>query len=157
MRVGDDGDRGDGRAHPRLVGVVHRTVEDLVVGLVDRCDELVEGVLGVAGQVVAKSFDRHLAGDLAGQVAAHAVGDDEQVLADVVVVLVLGTQLPFVCGGAPPQLGHHWASKIVAPICTRSPTWRARCWLTRVPLTYVPFLLTMSSTTTLPPINAIVA
>jgi hypothetical protein len=88
-RVVDDGDRGDGGAHAGTVGVVERSVVDLDVRFVDRGHEVVEGVGPVDGETFAQPVHGHLAGDLAGQVAAHAVGDDEQPVTRVGVVFVL--------------------------------------------------------------------
>ncbi len=57
--------------------------------------------------------DGHLAGDLAGEVAAHAVGDDEEAVTGVRVVFVLRAELALVGGAAPAQQGHHCASSTV--------------------------------------------
>ena len=58
----------------------------------------------VGGQARVEAVDRHLARDLTGEVAAHAVGDDEQPVADVEVVLVLGADLALVGGRTPAQI-----------------------------------------------------
>ncbi len=106
-RVGDDRDRRDGGAHPRLGDVVDRPVVDLDVGFVDGRDQIVEGVVDASRQAGRQPGDGHLAGHLACEVAAHSVGDDEQHLAGVSVVFVLGAELSFVGGAAPPQQGRH--------------------------------------------------
>ena len=118
VRVGDDGDRGDGRAHPGLVGVGDRALVDVGVGVVDRLHQIVERALrlGARGQLLAEVRHRHLARDLAGEVAAHAVGDDEQARTGEHVVLVLRPELPGVGRRAPAQLGHQRS-----PLLTRAP------------------------------------
>ena len=113
VRVVDDGDGGDGGAHAGLVEVLDRRVVDLDVRLVDRRHEVVAGAQRVGGQAGIEPVDRHLARDLTGEVATHAVGDDEQARADVEVVLVLGADLALVGSGSPAQRRHHWASSTV--------------------------------------------
>ena len=53
------------------------------------------------------------AGDLAGAVAAHAVGDGEDVRLGEEVVLVVGADPSRIGGRAPAQRGHYWASRTV--------------------------------------------
>ena len=87
---GGDRRQHDGGAH--AVGVVeHRTQQDLAVGDLDR---------SVKGRLLDDRRARQVAGDLvggdgagnaAGDVAAHPVGDDAEPLGDDVAVLVGGT------------------------------------------------------------------
>ena len=74
--------------------------------------------------------DGDLAGDLAGLVAAHAVGDAEHHRLGDEGVLVPGAHPTDVGGRTPPHrrlvgerdvIAHYSASKTVLPICTRSP------------------------------------
>ena len=61
----------------------------------------------------AQEVDGEGAGDLAGAVAAHPVGDDEHVRLGEEVVLVVGPDAARVGGRAPAQLGHYCASSTV--------------------------------------------
>src|SRR5215203_6869591 len=67
-----------GRAHPVLRLVLGRGGVDAAVGLLDG---VAQGRPGLGGRLVVEAADhvgRHLARDLAGRVAAHPVGDDEE-------------------------------------------------------------------------------
>ncbi len=120
----DDGEGHDRGAHAGQLGVAGPGLVDGPVGLLDRVDEPVDGVLvegpgdGVAGD---------LGGDLAAPVAAHAVGDGPQahVVAGDELVLVAGADAPDVGGAAPAQpraagAGGHTSSSTVLPICSLS-------------------------------------
>jgi hypothetical protein len=112
-RIGDDGDRRHGRAHPLLVGVRDRGTEDVAVRRADRLDDLLRSGWLLAGQEFADAVDGDLTRDFAGLVAAHPVGDDEQSIGHQEVVLVRGPDPTRVRGGADAQLGHQVASVVV--------------------------------------------
>ena len=109
---GDDGEGGDRRAHALLVGVADGGAVDVAVDLGDRRDDLLEVGAGGA-EAGAQEVDGERAGDLAGAVAAHPVGDDEDVRLGEEVVLVVGPDPPGVGRRAPAQLGHYCASSTV--------------------------------------------
>ena len=75
----DDAERADGGAHPAQLLVLRRAVVDAPVREVDRRDQVDEGA--PAGGA-AEDLDRVGRGDLAGEVAAHAVGHDDEVVGD---------------------------------------------------------------------------
>jgi hypothetical protein len=92
LATGDQHDV-EGGAHPLLVALLAAALEHRLVSGQDRAlEELDQGLAGVVGhplcegvdqpggglQGLAHRLDRHPAGDLAGGVAAHAVGDDEE-------------------------------------------------------------------------------
>jgi hypothetical protein len=91
----DEEHAGDGGAHALVARVALGLLEDLQVGQLDPGDQAVGlvvaravhlvrpgglGILAGALEEVANDGDGELAGDLAGSVAAHAVGDDVEVL-----------------------------------------------------------------------------
>ena len=99
------------------------------------------------------AVDGDLAGDLAGLVAAHAVGDDERRVGDEEVVLVLGPNAAVVGGRSDAQLSHrrrhparHCASITVVPTWRRSPGCSSFAPISFTPLWYVPLVDPRSST-----------
>ena len=124
-RVGDDRDRGDRRAHATLGRVGDRRPEDVAVGGGDRVDHVGGRREIVFGQAGGDPLDGEFAGDLAGLVAAHAVGDDEDAVAGEDVVLVVRTELSGVGGGAPTELSHR-RPPTGCPRCARALR-RGRC------------------------------
>ncbi len=112
--VSHDRERGDGGAHAVRVGVADRLVEDLVVGGADGGDDFVDGVFCVVGEQFAHAFDSESAGDLAGLVAAHAVGDDEQACRRRGGGLRSAARIwPLSVADAGFQRCHYWASRTV--------------------------------------------
>ena len=112
--VADAEDAADGGAHAGELGVVEHGLGDQRVGGEHRG---LQGELGVVGRGVelvglGDALHRDRGRDVAARVAAHAVGDDEQVAAGVSAVLVVGADLADMRdGGAavgrhalPPQL-----------------------------------------------------
>jgi hypothetical protein len=101
-------DRGERRAHPRLLAFGLRGVVDPPVrGPHAGGEALLEArVLGVrGGQAATELLDGKRRGDLAGLGAAHPVGDHEQRHPHVRAVLVVaslatGVGLPYAVGGA---------------------------------------------------------
>ena len=83
-------ERGERRAHARLLRVVLHGLGDRRVRVLRRRPEQGEHVrvAGVAVQVL-HVLDHELGGDLAGCVAAHAVGKHEQLRARVCRILVV--------------------------------------------------------------------
>ena len=83
----------------------------------------------IAREALPDPVDGDLAGDLAGLVAAHPVGDDERRVGDEEVVLVLRPHPALVGGRSDPEFSHcrrparHCASITVVPIWRRSPGW----------------------------------
>ena len=110
--LGDHDQRGDRRAHPLLVRVADRRPVDVAVGLGDRRHHVVErGAVGA--EPGAEHVDGEGAGDLAGAVAAHPVGDGEDVRLGEHVVLVLRADAARIGGRAPAQRRHYCASSTV--------------------------------------------
>ena len=109
---GDDRQGGDRRAHALLVRVAERGPVDVAVDLGDRRDDLLE-VVAASAQAGAQEIDGEGAGDLTGAVAAHAVGDDEDVRLGEEVVLVVGPDASGIGRRAPAQLRHYCASSTV--------------------------------------------
>jgi hypothetical protein len=105
VRIADDRHGGDRGAHALLVGFGDRGAEDVAVGGADRFDHFLGGG-GVVVEQLADAGDDDLAGDLAGLVSAHAVGDHEDAVGDEEVVLVLGAHHPRVGGRAGSDLRH---------------------------------------------------
>ena len=121
--VADDDDRAEGRAHAALVRVVGRFFVDLgastLNGVLDQGDDVLRGDLARAGGARLVVVEQLLlaldllvhgahgdrARDLAGGVAAHAVGDDEEteLLVDEEVVLVVVAHLADIGGGVKPN------------------------------------------------------
>ena len=94
------------------------------------------------------------AGDLAGLVAAHAVGDTEHHRLGDEGVLVPAAHQPDVGGRAPAHsrligegdvVAHHSASNTVLPICTRSPLATCSGAVSRLPFKKVPLVEPRSS------------
>ena len=105
-------DAGDGRAHALLVGVGVGGAEDRLVGGGDGGDHVVESD-ALGGQPLAQEVDGELGGDLAGPVAAHAVGDDERAVDGQRVVLVARPDAAGIGRDAPADGGHYCASSTV--------------------------------------------
>ena len=143
--VGDDDQRRDRRAHALLVGVAVGGPEDVAVGLGDRRDHGVE-VGARRAEPGPQEVDGDGAGHLAGAVAAHAVGDGEDLRPGEEVVLVVGTDASRVGRRAPAQRGHYCASRTVWPTWMRSPGCSRRAPTRRLPLWNEPFVEPRSST-----------
>ncbi len=128
VHVGQGGERG---AHPLQVGVGARLLEDRLVGRAHGPDEGRRGrfVVGLAedGEGGGRS-------DLTALVAAHPVGDGEELaLPDEVAVLVVGPHPAHVGGRAGPEL-RHASSITVLPTCRRSPRFMTMAPVTRARL-----------------------
>ena len=102
---GDHDEAGDRRAHALLFGVAHRRAVDVVVGVGDGGHDVLQR-RRLGGQPGAQEVHGECAGHLSRAMAAHPVGDDEQLGVGEEVVLVPGTDPPRVRRRAPAQLGH---------------------------------------------------
>ena len=139
--------RGDGRAGAVDLGVLLDQLGDPVVGAVDRAGERLEHVVARAGRRARRSsLDRGAAGDVAAGRAAHAVGDHEQVLAGVArspgCPCGPGRRRTARRSAAEPvgsavgrvrrswsAIGYFLSSRMVLPIRTWLPSWRAVGWV----------------------------
>ena len=105
---------GLGSRHHLLVGVIHGSNH----GVLDRLAGTADALAGQRREVVHHRLHRQAAGDLAGVVAAHAVGDQEEVAGQVEleVILVVGSHLAGIGLAGSPQglLGwEHTANELV--------------------------------------------
>ena len=93
--VGEDEDGGSA-AHPHLLPLLAAPVEDCPIGVPQGVGDHLErvGALEVTQlfEVGGDDLDGHLAGDLAGRVAAHAVGDHEE----AAILVRVGEEVVFV-------------------------------------------------------------
>ena len=119
-----------------------RGLVDRCVGLDDRSDDHAD-IAGAGGEPVADDSGSDVAGDLAGLMPAHPIGDSEDHRLRDVGVLVSGAHQSDVGGGPPTHGGligegdviaHYSASNTVLPICTRSPLVTRSGSVSRLPL-----------------------
>jgi hypothetical protein len=119
--AGDDRHRAQGGAHPAVLGVLRGAVVDGAVGQADALDERLDR--GLVGVDRAERLHRDLRGDLAGRVAAHAVGDRveaDALVGGVLVVLADASGVGLGCGA-----DLHPSSITVLPTRRRSPAFIA--------------------------------
>ncbi len=106
-RTAEPGERGERGAHPGELGVRGDDVGDALAGEDDGVGEPLErlGVVETGGLHLRHRGDGRRRGELAGGVPAHAVGDDDELVAGVPGVLVAGAHEPDVRarGGAQDQ------------------------------------------------------
>ena len=103
--LGDDEQARERRAHALLVDVLGGGAEDLAVRVDDRGEHVVERT-DRGAETGLELLDGERAGDLAGLVAAHAVGHGEEVGLDEDAVLVLLTDPTRIGPHAPFEDGH---------------------------------------------------
>ncbi len=105
------------------------------------------------GRMLAARFERGLesldgrrGGDLAGGMAAHAVGHGVQAGRHEELVLVVRADKAYVGGRTDEELAHLCSSSTLRPTCTRSPRRRGTAPSTLRPFTRVPLVEPRSST-----------
>ncbi len=134
--------RRQGRAHPVMVDAGVCRLVDRRVGLDDRGDDHAD-VAGAGAQPVADDARGDVAGDLAGLMSTHAIGDPEHHRLAHVGVFVAGPYQPDVRRCTPTNgrlvgerdvVAHHSASNTVLPTCTRSPLVTCSGAVRRLPL-----------------------
>ena len=81
-------DHGDSGAHPLEVGALGDDVAHLELGLVHRVGQLGQHVFAIGDRQPGEDGRDRRTGQFACHVPAHAVGDDEQVVAGVAGILV---------------------------------------------------------------------
>ena len=127
--------RGQRGSHALVIGAGVRCLEDRGVGFDDGGDDDSD-VAGTGSQPVADDARGDVAGDFAGLMSAHAIGDTEDHRLGDEGVFVPGAHLPDIGRRAPAHrrligerdvIAHYSASNTVLPICTRSPL-ATRSW-----------------------------
>ena len=140
--------RGQRGAHALGRGVGQRDLLQLGVRVGDGVGQRLQLVdPGHVGVQRRERRDRDRAGDLAGRVPAHAVGDGEQVRARVRGVLVTFAQQADVGPDRVPECNRHLRnSKTVLPMRTGTPGGTGIGWVTFCRSRYVPLVEPRSST-----------
>ncbi len=143
--VVDADDAAHRRAHPRELVVFEDGLGEQGVGRDESGLQREGGIVGggVALVDLADAADGDRGGDVATGVAAHAVGDDEEIVSGVSAVLVVGANLADVRDGcALLGLRHAYRrnSKVVVPIVTGVLSGTRVGSVTRVPSRKVPLV-----------------
>ena len=141
-------ERGERGAHPVAGGVLADALRQRGVGLIgdhaQQCEHVIVARVGVQG---AQVVDHQLRGDLAGCVAAHAVGKRQQVGARVGGVLIVAAHQTPVGGHRIIKFQHQGTSlTVVRPTRISVPSSICSGWSMRTPLTKVPLRESRSST-----------